>query len=475
LFAMVPLIKSNQNQSGYHSDRWTSPESKHTTSEWTFGDGARIGVVGGGPAGSFFSFFFLSMVQRVGIDVRLDIFERRDFSTPGPSGCNMCGGIISESLVQTLAVEGINLPPSVVERGIDSYVMHFDEGKVQINPPGREKRIAAVHRGAGPKGIKETKWESFDGHLLDLAKSKGANVVRDTVDAITLIDGRPNVKTKSGRIETYDLLVIAAGVNTPTLKLFDQLPLKYKPPRTTKTYIAEFYLGQETVERCFGNSMHVFLLHIPRLEFAALVPKGDYVTMCLLGREIDDALVRSFMDTAEVRSCLPPNWELPKDFCHCNPKINVRAASQPFADRMVFIGDSGTSRLYKDGIGAAYRTAKAAATTAVFHGVSEESFKRYFLPVCKKIELDNRIGKLIFTITRQVQRNAHDRRGILRMVSKEQMNGNVPHMSAVLWDTFTGSAPYKDIFLRSLHPGFLLNLCWEVLAGYFVFDKSKYQ
>jgi hypothetical protein len=142
---------------------------------------------------------------------------------------------------------------------------------------------------------------------------------------------------------------------------------------------------------------------------------------------------------------------------------------------MVFIGDSGTSRLYKDGIGAAYRTAKAAATTAVFHGVSKGTFKRYFLPVCKKIELDNRIGKLIFAITSQVQRNAHDRRGILRMVSKEQTNGHVPHMSAVLWDTFTGSAPYKDIFLRSLHPGFLLNLGWEVLAGFFVFDKSKYQ
>jgi flavin-dependent dehydrogenase len=472
---MFSLIRSKHDHPKEHFDQWMSPKATPLVSDHTLPDGARIGVVGGGPAGSFFSFFFLDMMQQLGMDVHLDIFERRDFSVAGPSGCNMCGGIISESLVQTLAVEGINLPASVVERGIDSYVMHLDEGQVKINPPGHEKRIAAVHRGAGPKGMKGSLWESFDGFLLDRAKSKGANVIRDAVEGISFVGGRPRLTTKNGREESYDLLVIAAGVNAPTLKLFDQLPLQYKQPRTTKTYISEFYLGQETVERHLGSSMHVFLLHIPRLEFAALVPKGDYVTMCLLGRAIDDTLVRSFINSAEVRKCLPPDWELPRDFCHCGPKINVRTAVNPFADRVVFIGDSGTSRLYKDGIGAAYRTAKAAATTAAFHGVSGAHFRRHFLPVCRKLELDNMIGKLIFTITRQIQRNAHDRRGILRLVSREQRSSRTPHMSSVLWDTFTGSAPYQNIFLRTLHPGFLLNLGWEVLAGYFSFDKSDYQ
>ncbi len=437
--------------------------------------GARIGVIGGGPAGAFFSFFFLDMARRIGLDVSLDILERRDFAAIGPAGCNMCGGIISESLVQALAVEGINLPPTVVERGIDSYILHRDEGRVRIDPPGHEKRIAAVHRGAGPKGMKESKWLSFDGTLLSLAREKGANVLRANVDAISLVDGRPQTKTKDGATAQYDLLVVATGVNTPSLKLFEELPIRYRSPKTTKTYISEFYLGQEVVERFLGSSMHVFLLHIPRLEFAALVPKGDYVTMCLLGRDIDDKLVHEFVSSPEVRSCLPPDWQIPTDHCHCGPKINVRTAVRPFADRIVFIGDSGTSRLYKDGIGAAYRTAKAAATTAAFQGVAAGQFERYYWPVCKSIERDNMIGKLIFTITRQVQRNAHDRRGILRMVSREQKNGRTPHMSSVLWDTFTGSAPYNQIFLRSLHPGFLGTLAWEVVAGYFSFNREHYR
>ena len=64
--------------------------------------GSRIAVIGGGPAGSFFSYFLLAMAERVGMDLAVDIYEPRDFSKPGPAGCNMCGGIISESLVQIL-------------------------------------------------------------------------------------------------------------------------------------------------------------------------------------------------------------------------------------------------------------------------------------------------------------------------------------------------------------------------------------
>ena len=93
-------------------------------------DGSRVGVIGGGPAGSFFSVFLIDMAERLGLDVQVDIYEPRDYSRPGPVGCNMCGGIISESLVQNLATEGINLPTSVVQRGIDSYNLHMDVGSV---------------------------------------------------------------------------------------------------------------------------------------------------------------------------------------------------------------------------------------------------------------------------------------------------------------------------------------------------------
>ena len=146
-------------------------------------------MIGGGPAGSFFSFFLLDMAARRGVDVHVDIYEPRDFSKPGPAGCNMCGGIISESLVQQLAVEGISLPQTVVQRGIDSYVLHTDVGSVPIETPLQEKRIGVVFRGPGPRGLTEFKWGSFDGHLQQLAMEKGANIIHERVDDVTWNEG----------------------------------------------------------------------------------------------------------------------------------------------------------------------------------------------------------------------------------------------------------------------------------------------
>jgi len=447
---------------------------RRNPADFVLNDGSRVAVIGGGPAGSFFSYFLLEMAKRIGVDVGVDIYESRDFAQAGPAGCNMCGGVISESLVQHLAAEGINLPSTVVKRGIDSYVMHMDVGQVRIETPGSEQRIAAVHRGAGPRGTKESLWRSFDGYLLELAQNKGAKLVPGRVDGITYADGRPQVRVRGGEAQGYDLLVLASGVNSATLKLLEQSGLRYKPPKTTKTHIAEFKLGQEAVEKHLGSSMHVFLLNLPRLEFAALIPKGDHATLCLLGDDIDEPLVQSFLSSPEVRGCLPSDVGIPQDVCHCSPRISVSSAFEPFADRTVFIGDCGVTRLFKDGIGAAYRTAKAAAVTAIFEGVSAEDFRRYFRPACQKIDVDNKFGKVIFLVTRVIQKLKVARRGVLRMVSREQCKKGMPRrMSSVLWDTFTGSSPYKDIFFRTVRPAFLARLAANVAVGSVTSNVAK--
>ena len=428
-------------------------------------DGSRVGVIGGGPAGSLFAYFLLRIASRLDLQLQVDVYEPKDFNAAAPKGCNMCGGIISERLVQLLAAEGINLPQSVVQRGIDSYSMHMDVGSVLIATPLQEKRIAAVHRGGGPRGVQQPRFRSFDGYLLELAKGLGAAHIAQRVEGLCRAGSRPVIKTQAGSFEPYDLIVMATGINAGNPHLLDGMKVPYKPPAATKTYICEFWLGRETIKRFLGSSMHVFLLNIPRLEFAALIPKGDYATLCLLGENIDRALVRSLVDSPELRRCMPPGWEPPDDFCHCSPKISVSAAVQPFADRIVFVGDCGVTRLYKDGIGAAYVTAKAAARAAALHGIAEEDFRRWYWPACRQIARDNMIGKVIFAVTRQIQKRETLRRAVWRMVADEQRQPGPGRMSAVLWDTFTGSARYRDILLRTLHPAFLARLIRETAAS----------
>ncbi len=428
-------------------------------------DGTRVAVIGGGPAGAFFSYFLLEMAGNIGVDIQLDIYEPRDFTRAGPVGCNMCGGIVSESLVQALATEGIMLGPEVIQRTIDSYFLHMDVGDVSIKTPRGEKRIASVHRGGGPRGAVGF-GGGLDAHLLNMAVKQGANWKKTKVDSIGLSDGLPVVTPHNGESATYDLLVGAVGVNSSTLSLFEQAGIRYKAPPTVRTYITEYLFGREMVSREFAYSMHVFLLNLPRLEFAALIPKGDYVTFCMLGQDIDKELVQALVNSREMRQCMPANWDPPPDPCHCSPKIAVDTASHPFSDRVVLVGDCGTTRLYKDGIGAAYRTAKAAAKTVAFHGFSEEDFRRNYWPICRKLIRDNTVGKFVFAVTTLIQKHAFARRALWRMVSKEQkIAGANPRMSTVLWDTFTGSAPYTSVLMRTLHPAFIARFGWELTFG----------
>ncbi|MDO8634861.1 MAG: hypothetical protein Q7R34_01260 [Dehalococcoidia bacterium] len=426
-------------------------------------DGSRVAVVGGGPAGSFTSYFLLDLAERVGTSISVDIYEPRDYMVPGPVGCNMCGGIISESLVQMLATEGINLPSTVIQRSIDSYVLHSDVGTVNIDTPLHEMRIGAVHRGAGPKGAKGARWGSFDGHLLELAHGKGANILRGKVEELTWDNGRPRVQAKGLPAQTYDLLVGAVGINSTALKLFEGLGFQYKAPEATRTFIAEFYLGAEAIKKYFGSSMHVFLMDMPRVEFAAIIPKGEYVTLCLLGHEIDKELVDSFLNNPVVKNCFPPEMANLTPACQCGPKIAVKAMCQPFGDRVVLIGDCGVTRLYKDGIGASYRTAKAVAVTAIFDGISNKDFQRHYWTACQVINKDNQFGLVVFFIVSIIRKLRFVRLAVLRMTGKEQvMEGKKRAMSMVLWDTFTGSAPYRNIFWRASQFSFLSRLITEV-------------
>jgi hypothetical protein len=278
------------------------------------------------------------------------------------------------------------------------------------------------------------------------------------VTEVSRSNGRPEINTRGGSPRAYDLLAVAAGVNTTVLKQFERLGIGYQPPRTVKTTVREYFLGEETINEYLGSSVHVFLLNIPRLKFACLIPKGDHVTMCLVGERIDKELVSAVLARPEVEDCFPPDLDLAQPACRCSPRICLQGAVQPFTDRIVFLGDCGVTRFYKDGIGSAYRAAKAVATTAVFQGISAEDFGRHYGPVCRGLSIDNLIGKLVFAVVRQIQKRRFARSAVVRMVSREQQKeGEHRRLSMVMWDMYTGGSPYGEILLRTLHPAFWIS------------------
>ena len=430
-------------------------------------DRSSIAVIGGGPSGSFFSYFALDFAKRIDLDISLDIYEPKNFTKPGAGGCNHCGGIVSESLVQKLSTDGIVLPSSIIRRGIETYTLHIEHGNTIIKTPKEEQRIASVYRGAGPKGCINNSQESFDNHLLELCNKNGANIINDKIIKGQRVKDGIILRSKKMGEKKYDLVVGAAGLNKKTLKLFKSICPKFIPPKVTRTYISEFLLERDDVDRHFGNSMHVFLLNLPNITFGALIPKGQYVTLVLLGDEIDKHIVANFIKSEQVKGCFPKDLHLKEAApCKCYPYINVKAAKNPFADNVVLIGDTASSKLYKNGIGAAYATGRAAARTAIFEGISRKTFKKYYYSVCKNLNRDNNVGKFIFFVTKIIQKSNVLKKGLFKMIVNEQkQEADKRLMSSVLWDTFTGSAGYQNIFVRFLNPLLLFPFLWNIITA----------
>ena len=440
-------------------------------------DGSKIAVIGGGPAGSFFTYFAMDFAERMGMKISIDVYEAKDFTCAGPRGCNNCGGIVSESLIQSLSSEGVVLPSGVIQRGIESYTLHLENGSSVIKTPLEEQRIASMFRGSGPNGSTDVELESFDNFLLGLCQDRGARLITDRVtDAIRTADG-VTLTTKGQQKARYDLVVGAVGLNGKTLDLFQSICPSFVPPETTKTYISEFQLDPEMIDKHFGNSMHVFLLNLPHIKFGALIPKDNYVTLVLLGSDINKEIAASFVNSESVRKLFPPGMKL-EDItpCKCFPSINVKGAKLAYDDRVVLVGDSASSKLYKNGVGAAYITGKAAANTAVFNGISAAAFRKYYQPVCSELDGDNKLGKFIFSVTGIIQKSALLKGALLNMVISEQLkDSHKRRMSAVLWDTFTGSAAYKNIFIRCLNPLLLVSLLWNIMIITFnlIFKRNE--
>jgi flavin-dependent dehydrogenase len=414
-------------------------------------NGSEIAVIGGGPTGSFFSIFALKMAKMIGKELNVTIYEPKDFTKDGPLGCNRCGGVISELLVQTLAVEGINLPEKLVQRGINSYRLYTDQGNVFIETPSHEKTIATVYRGGGPKGIIGKDKESFDKFLLDLAVSEGAIHNPIKIDRIEYNNIRPVLYAKGQKIQEPDLAVGAIGVKSQTYKIFEDMGFGYRRPETVTAAIAEISMHRSAISEYFGNSVHLFLLPIKGVKFAAMIPKGTYITVCILGKDIVMDTINNFLDNRVVKSILPKT-ETYTINCRCLPKMNVGAPKIPFNHRVILCGDAGSTRLFKDGLGAAYIMGKAAAKTAVFHGVSKQHFQKEYYPVYRNIIIDNKFGKVLFAVTDAFKVHKVLNKSMFRVVQKEQLEPSCPKiLSSVLWDMFTGNELYKDIFRRAIN------------------------
>ncbi len=463
-----------------------------------------VAVVGGGPAGSFFAIHILREARRLNRRIDVVIVEKHGPMELGPGGCqykgcSFCAGGISPRLNEILEEHGLVVPDEIVQGRFDYVWIHGQWKNFRLRVP-KDKQMYAVFRGSLPSK-RSGRPGGFDGFLLGEAVKEGARILYGEVEAIAYTaTGMPSLtmRAQSGERVSLDasFVTIATGINAhcgfdyqddALIASIRRLNPAFVPGKSRKAFIFELDVGEDYLERNLSREVY-FIEYGSKhfaLEHAALVPKGRFLTIAIIGKCVDEAvlprdsrqIVHDFLTLPHIDRILPGIEAAPLA-CACAPRMTVTTARFPFGDRFAVIGDAVGSRLNKDGLFSAHVTASQLAQTVLHDGIDKHALARGYGKAIKWLAAENRFGRMVFGLSRL----AFTRQVVGRITyqafateGKVRDEGSRP-LSVVFWKIASGAADYREVFwemcsygvLRSLLVGAavtLRNVAFEAILG----------
>jgi flavin-dependent dehydrogenase len=448
-----------------------------------------VAVVGGGPAGSFFAIHLLRESRKMNRTIEVIIVEKKrpvdlDAEPWHHRGCNSCAGGISPRLSEVLEQDGITIPDEVVQSEVDHIWLQSLWKNFPLKVP-EQMKMYTVFRGSLPFK-KSRKPSGFDSFLLEQAVTEGARIACGDVQDIEFSpSGRPKlkVKTRAGDITslTAEFVAIAAGVNAhqpqdsadnPLLRSVRATVPRYVPARTRKALLLELEVGRRYLKKNMNREVH-FIEYGSKelqLEHIALIPKGDLLTVTLIGKRVDRAvfpndtreILADLLRLPEIATILPGIRDT-QVACTCAPRMAVMAAQNPFTDRVALVGDMVGSRLYKDGLYSAHTTAAALARTVLEEGIDKQSLARGYGPTVRWLTSDNRYGRWVFALSRLAFGTPVMSRVLYQAFATELKTKDKRKrpLGLVLWNIASGMADYREILTGMLS----LSVLRSILVG----------
>ncbi len=424
-------------------------------------------IVGGGPAGSFFALCLLREARCKKKEIEVFIIEKKTMLKTEEEywwikGCNFGAGGISPRLSAIMEEIGIQVPPETIRGKINRIWIHGMWKNIPIKVPNL-MNMYSVFRGSLPSKPNE-KQRGLDAFLLGRAVEEGATLLQgEVLDVLYSDSDTPELKIKqaSGAVISMrgSFVAIATGVNTQTGKDYRENPLirsiqrinrDFVPAKLRRTLVFELKVSPEVLEKNLKNEVY-FIEYGSReipLEHIALVPKGNYVTVTVIGKFIDRAalprdtrmIINKIVKLPQLNRILPNIATYPIA-CTCSPRMTVGVAKNPVAERLAIIGDALGSRLYKDGLYSAFLTASKLAHSIMSEGFDKTILSKEYGKTVKWLSMDNRFGKLVFRLIR--------------------LAFSTPFLSRVLYQTFATELKIKDKDKRPLG-----QILWKIASGY---------
>ncbi len=452
-------------------------------------NGDRVAVVGGGPSGSFFAIQLLREARQLDRKIEVVIVEKRRPSDPNFEsfqcrGCNYCAGLISPRLNEVLIESDIDVPEEIVQERVDYVWIQGQWKNFRLRVPDHQ-RMYSVYRGSLP-GRRNGRPSGFDGFLLGEAVKEGARLQFGDVQGISYdASGMPVLALREPSGETASLhaafVGIATGINPhyglndspdPLIASIRQLNPSFVPGKSRKTLIFELEVGAEFLERNLHREIY-FIEYGSKhlgLEHTALLPKGRFLTVAMIGRCVDEAdlphdsrrIIHEFLTLPQVDRILPGIAAAPYA-CICAPRMTVGTAASPFGDRFAVIGDAVGSRLNKDGLYSAQVTAGRLAHVVLHEGIDRQALARGYGETVRWLVDDNRSGRIVFAMSRAafampvLSRIMYQAFALEYKVRDERSRP----LSGMLWKIASGTADYGEVLREMLGWGVLRS----ILAG----------
>jgi flavin-dependent dehydrogenase len=404
--------------------------------------GARVVVIGGGPGGAGTALALHNLARQMGRAIRLTVFEGKVFA--GEQHFNQCVGVLSPPIDQILEESlGVPFPRHLVQREITGYILHSDDRAIALesdDPPSYSVRRV-----------------QFDNYLLEQVRARGIEVITSRVTDLEFHADRVLVYSESGITEA-DVVVGAFGSDDGSAVVFERAT-KYRAPRFLSSIVTKIHPRPEFMD-AFGKHIHAFLPSTRGIEFGAVTPKGNHLTMNIAGERVDAAMMDRFLRSPAVQAVLPclEDAQEERDLRYFKGRFPFSTARAFSGDRYVIVGDAaGLVRPFKGkGVNSALLTGAWAAQTMLTAGISARGFREY-LRLCRDITDDLPYGKAM----RALAINMSKWHLLNTVIALAEQDARLRH---ALFDSVSAHSTYRAIVHEMLDARWLLRMAARLAA-----------
>ena len=380
-------------------------------------------IIGGGPSGSGCALALLKIAEEKGIKLNIIIYEGKVFEKS--THFNQCVGVLSPPIVEILKDDlNVDFPYEMNQRKIKGYILH-----------GHSKSISLEDTHSTSIALRRV---NFDDFLLKQAVERGARVVRGRITDFEMHPDGVQIYAETGNTKV-DVIVGAFGLDDGTSKIFERC-IGYGQPRFLDSIVTKIHPGMDYMDK-YADFIRAFLPPIKEIEFGAVTPKYNHLTINIAGSKINTDHLDEFLSLQEVRKNLPPPelWDKDK-LSYYKGRFPIGIAENFFGDRYVIVGDAaGMMRPFKGkGVNTGIITGMRAAKTMMEFGISKNAFKNYF-GMCSDIVGDLLYGRVLRYLTIKM---AHMKM-IDPLIRIAETNEDV---ARILFDCVSAHEKYKTIY-----------------------------